>query len=121
MGPSLALERIRNLLVPRALWARAPLPPRADPGAPKRMRRLPRRVVEGSLAVRFSLARLLLAPTVGAAVAREKGMASRDPDEKSASDGVTWGPTVFYGALLASLVFFWWLLIYSHGVAPHGG
>ncbi len=34
---------------------------------------------------------------------------------------VTWGPRLFYGALIASLVFFWWLLIYDHGVKPLQG
>ena len=48
-------------------------------------------------------------------------MGSRDPDEQPTSNHATWGPKLFYGALVASLVFFWWLLIYSHGVAPHGG
>jgi hypothetical protein len=32
---------------------------------------------------------------------------------------VTWGPKLFAGAFVAVLVFFWWLLIYSHGVTPH--
>ncbi len=48
-------------------------------------------------------------------------MAAREPDNKPANGEATWGPKLFYGALLAALVFFWWLLIYSHGVAPHGG
>ncbi len=40
-----------------------------------------------------------------------------DPDEPS----TTWGPKLFGAVLLASLVFFWWLLIYGHGVpAGHG-
>ena len=26
------------------------------------------------------------------------------------------GKTVFYGTLIAVLAFFWWLLIYDHGV-----
>ena len=34
--------------------------------------------------------------------------------------GENWGKKVFFMALGASLVFFWWLLIYSHGVTPHG-
>lgn len=29
-----------------------------------------------------------------------------------------WGAKLFYSALIAALVFFWWLLIYSHGVIP---
>ena len=28
------------------------------------------------------------------------------------------GKAVFYATLLAMLVFFWWLLIFDHGVAP---
>ncbi len=30
----------------------------------------------------------------------------------------TWGPKLFYGVLIAVLVFFWWMVIYPHGVAP---
>ncbi len=26
------------------------------------------------------------------------------------------GSVVFYGGLAASLIFFWWLLIYDHGI-----
>ncbi|MEA3278260.1 MAG: hypothetical protein U9Q81_23810 [Pseudomonadota bacterium] len=32
-----------------------------------------------------------------------------------------WGPKLFLGALVAILVFFWWLLIWSGGVDPHHG
>ncbi|MDH3715259.1 MAG: hypothetical protein OET44_15595 [Gammaproteobacteria bacterium] len=33
-----------------------------------------------------------------------------------------WGPMLFYAAIVASFVFFWWLVIYDHGVTPlHGG
>jgi len=31
----------------------------------------------------------------------------------------TWGPWLFGGVMTASLVFMWWLVIYSHGVALH--
>lgn len=31
------------------------------------------------------------------------------------------GPILFWSITAAVLVFFWWLLIYSHGVAPHHG
>ena len=31
----------------------------------------------------------------------------------------TWGPWLFRGVALGALVFMWWLVIYSHGVAPH--
>ena len=30
----------------------------------------------------------------------------------------TWGPKLFYGVLIAVLVFFWWMVIYPHGVTP---
>ncbi len=33
----------------------------------------------------------------------------------------TWGPKLFYGTLVAILAFFYWLLIYSGGVAVHHG
>ncbi|SEH07275.1 hypothetical protein [Candidatus Venteria ishoeyi] len=35
--------------------------------------------------------------------------------------GENWGPKVFTIALIISLIFAWWLVIYSHGVTPHGG
>lgn len=31
------------------------------------------------------------------------------------SGNETVGKTVFYGTLIATVVFFWWLLIYDHG------
>ncbi len=31
----------------------------------------------------------------------------------------TWGPYLYYGVFVAVLVFFWWMVIYSHGVQPH--
>ncbi|MCP3868446.1 MAG: hypothetical protein GY703_10185 [Gammaproteobacteria bacterium] len=34
---------------------------------------------------------------------------------------VTWGPKLFLGALVAILIFFYWLLIYSGGVTVHHG
>ena len=30
----------------------------------------------------------------------------------------TWGKLLFAVTLAAVLIFFWWLLIYSHGVTP---
>lgn len=41
------------------------------------------------------------------------------PDDTRARR-VTWGPKLFVITLIAVLTFFWWLLIYNHGVAPHG-
>lgn len=32
-----------------------------------------------------------------------------------------WGSLLFFATLVASLVFFWWLLIYSGGVEIHHG
>ncbi len=32
-----------------------------------------------------------------------------------------WGAKLFYVTLIAMLVFFWWLLIYSGGVTIHHG
>ncbi len=34
--------------------------------------------------------------------------------------GKNWGPKLFLSVALISLIFLWWLLIYSHGVTPHG-
>jgi len=34
---------------------------------------------------------------------------------------VSWGPKLFGVTLVLVLVFFWWLLIYSHGVEVHHG
>lgn len=31
----------------------------------------------------------------------------------------TWGPVLFYCVLVAVLVFFWWMVIYPHGVEGH--
>jgi len=33
----------------------------------------------------------------------------------------SWGPKLFWAVLIGVLVFFWWLLIYSHGVEVHQG
>jgi len=40
-------------------------------------------------------------------------------ENSQTSDTATWGPILFYGALIAVLVFFWWMVIYPHGVAGH--
>ena len=42
---------------------------------------------------------------------------------KSALDQLKsrWGSLLFYGTLVVSLVFFWWLLIHSGGVTIHHG
>jgi len=45
-------------------------------------------------------------------------------DEKSLDtsndDGVTWGPKLFWTALVLMLVLFWYVIIYSGGANPHG-
>jgi hypothetical protein len=33
----------------------------------------------------------------------------------------SWAPILFWATLVGILVFFWWLLIYSHGVEVHHG
>ena len=45
-------------------------------------------------------------------------MSSEDQAGGEEPANTTWGPKLFFGTFLAVLVFFWWLLIYSHGVAP---
>ena len=37
------------------------------------------------------------------------------------NEGQNWGPKLFIGILVAILVFFYWLLIYSGGVTVHHG
>ena len=41
----------------------------------------------------------------------------KEDDTKNKS--VTWGPWLFGAVLAGMLVFFWWLVIYDHGVVPH--
>ena len=40
-------------------------------------------------------------------------------EQASAQEKVSWGPKLFYGVMIAVLIFFWWMVIYPHGVAPH--
>ena len=35
------------------------------------------------------------------------------------SGETSWGPFLFYGVLIAVLAFFWWMVIYPHGVVGH--
>jgi len=42
---------------------------------------------------------------------------SNETKNHRSTGAATWGPLLFYGALLAVLAFFWWLLIYSGGVS----
>lgn len=43
-----------------------------------------------------------------------------DQDKSNSRDADTsWGPKLYYGVLIAVLVFFWWMVIYPHGVAGH--
>lgn len=46
------------------------------------------------------------------------GTSPRPEKERTPATEATWGPKLFAGALVAVTVFFWWLVIYSHGVAP---
>jgi len=42
-------------------------------------------------------------------------------DPKSLRAEVNWGSKLFFGVLIAVLVFFWWLLIVSGGVVGNHG
>ncbi len=42
----------------------------------------------------------------------------KESREEQADYQVTWGGKLFYSVLIAVLVFFWWFVIYSHGVTP---
>ena len=48
-------------------------------------------------------------------------MSEKEPTAENslASGTTTWGPFLFYGVFIAVLVFFWWMVIYPHGVAGH--
>ncbi|MBC8211403.1 MAG: hypothetical protein H8E21_10065 [Gammaproteobacteria bacterium] len=41
---------------------------------------------------------------------------THDPSADHSDETVSWGPKLFYGVLIAVLIFFWWFVIYSHGV-----
>ena len=41
---------------------------------------------------------------------------SEDSLEVGQDESTSWGPKLFYGVLIAVLVFFWWMVIYPHGV-----
>jgi len=52
----------------------------------------------------------------------QKNDSKATESEKPVNTAVSnWGPRLFIAVVVFTLVFFWWLLIYSHGVAPHGG
>jgi hypothetical protein len=44
-----------------------------------------------------------------------------EPSHKEGLAETNWGPWLFRLVLLATLVFFWWLVIYDHGVTPTHG
>ena len=53
---------------------------------------------------------------------REKKMASAQTKANAPVRVASgWGLWLFLGTLAVMLVFFWWLLIYSHGVVVHHG
>jgi hypothetical protein len=44
-----------------------------------------------------------------------------EPTHKEVPAETNWGPWLFRLVLLVTLVFFWWLVIYDHGVvSTHG-
>lgn len=50
----------------------------------------------------------------------ETGAALSNTKSKIAATS-SWAPILFWATLVGILVFFWWLLIYSHGVEVHHG
>jgi hypothetical protein len=44
---------------------------------------------------------------------------SQQSNKYSTVKDATWGKWLFRGVMALSLVFMWWLVIYSHGVEPH--
>jgi len=44
--------------------------------------------------------------------------APMDESKQTGKGGETVGKVLFYLTFVAVLVFFWWLLLYDHGVAP---
>jgi len=50
-----------------------------------------------------------------------EGMEEHEQPSHAGIGRVTWGPKLFYLTLVAGLLFFWWLLIYDHGVVPPAG
>ena len=49
----------------------------------------------------------------------DNNTASRDSGLETEQSN--WGAKLFVGTLILVLVFFWWLFVYSGGVAGHGG
>ncbi|MCP3686808.1 MAG: hypothetical protein GY784_00200 [Gammaproteobacteria bacterium] len=46
-------------------------------------------------------------------------MSKQDKSSLQTGQETSWGPKLFYGVLIAVLVFFWWMVIYPHGVTGH--
>ncbi len=44
-----------------------------------------------------------------------------EPTHKKVPAETNWGPWLFRLVLVATLVFFWWLVIYDHGAASTHG
>jgi hypothetical protein len=42
-------------------------------------------------------------------------------ENENQSGKYTWGPKLFGIVFVGMLVFFWWLVLYSHGVTVHEG
>jgi hypothetical protein len=51
----------------------------------------------------------------------EAGTTMAQGDPKNPQAEIKWGATLFFGVLIPVLLFFWWLLIYSGGVAGNHG
>lgn len=52
---------------------------------------------------------------------QENDLKVTSPKNPGGIEGSTWGRWLFIGVLVFTLVFFWWLLLYSHGVVSQHG
>ena len=52
---------------------------------------------------------------------KQAGQSAPDKSDNKGNEERHWGPKLFIGVLVAILVFFYWLLIYSGGVTVHHG
>ena len=62
--------------------------------------------------------RLAVQTLLGNVMSDIENEAKTTGENAGVNESVTWGPKLFYGVLIAVLVFFWWMVIYPHGVAP---
>ncbi len=59
--------------------------------------------------------------SIDSPVSTSDKQSGQQESDRVEAPSVGWGPKLFFGVFAVVLVFFWWLLIYSHGVTPHHG